>query len=715
MSTLELDDRVVGSELGKVRRTSSFAVSFSSGIRKIRHISSFLGVTEVVSPVQAGRRKLPVSYVVVWGRKQNSERALRYARQNHLPVLYVEDGWIRSCSANAHSRVCYSLLVDDLGVYYDSTVPSSLEHCLNLSDEQFDLLCDQDDLQYAAECRRLLIDKNITKYNFCKQPDIKDLQGDGRPLVLVLDQTCADASVRFGGMDAAAFNAMLDRAVQENPDARVVVRTHPDVVAGRREGYLQSRALQLGIEISAAADNPIPWLKRSKVVYAGTSQLGYEALLCGCTVKVAGQPFYAGWGLTEDLQPIERRTARRSLDQLFHVTHVHHARYCCPVTGEPWSLGDCLKHVQLQQSYFERNSGDRVCVGITPWKKRYLAQFLRSPHGRLRFSGKNDAAKNETPLCWSFTDSRATQDDRATLAASVPNTLSGTKGFVRVEDGFIRSRGLGSDFVPPASLVFDEVGLYFDANAPSTLEKLLNDYVCTEAELHRARLLRQSILSANLTKYNVGQQDGVQWTSSSGVSGKNRILVVGQVEGDQSIIRGGRDVKSNGGLLTAVRKANPDSFIVYKPHPDVASGNRKGEVEAGILNSCVDRVEASRHFLDCLNECDELHTMTSLSGFEAIMRDIPVVTYGMPFYAGWGITRDTLTCARRKGDRTVDELVYLCLIAYPHYVDLDSGEFITVEQLIDKMSAEESESMGGASIRWVNKLANVCGALSYRA
>ncbi len=712
MSTFELQDSVICKEQGNRHKTSSFAVTFSNGIRRIRNINRFLGVTEVVSPVQAARRSLPVSSVVVWGRKQNSERALRYASRHKLRVLYVEDGWIRSCSANAHSRVCYSLLIDDVGVYYDSTTPSSLECYLNLPDEQFDTQCNTVDLRYAAACRQLMIDRNITKYNFCKQPDPAKLRGDGKPLVLVLDQTCEDASVRFGALDAAGFKAMLDRAIEENPEARIVVRTHPDVVVGRREGYLQERARQLGVELSADGDNPIPWLKQASVVYAGTSQLGYEALLCGCTVKVAGQPFYAGWGLTEDWQAIERRTATRTLDQLFHATHVHHARYCCPVTGKRWSLRDCLEHVCLQQDYFERNSGSRVCIGITPWKKRYLAQFLRSPDGRLRFSSKNDAARSEMPLCWSFTDSEKGADGAPeTEGQSSPDRRD---AFIRVEDGFIRSRGLGSDFAPPASLVFDEEGLYFDAGAPSTLERLLNEYRCSDAELARASVLRQSILSANLTKYNVGLQDGTATSRSTRPGGKKKILVVGQVEGDQSILRGGKDVRSNGGLLTAVRKANPDAFIVYKPHPDVVSGNRKGDVNASILNSCVDRVESLRHFLDCLYECDELHTMTSLSGFEAILRDVPVVTYGMPFYAGWGITTDTLTCARRKGTRSVDELVFLCLIAYPHYVDLASGEFISVEQLIEKMSvADQSRGLGG--VRWMNKLANVCEALSYRA
>ena len=617
LGTFEPLDEMSISGIGDTPPCTGYAVSFSRGIRRIRHISRFLQVAGVVSPVQAWTKRLEVTCVVVWGRKQNSQRALRYATSRQLPVLFVEDGWIRSCSANPHSRVSYSLLVDELGVYYDATTPSSLEQFLNQPDDQFDVACGPEQLQFASVCRQRMIDSNITKYNFCKVADPSDLQGDDRPLVLVIDQTMDDASVRFGGMDADRFNGMLDRAIDENPHARVVVRTHPDVVAGLRKGYLQARALTLGVEISAAGDNPLPWLKQAEAVYVGTSQLGYEALLCGCTVKVAGKPFYAGWGLTDDAQSVDRRTRQRSLEQMFYATHVHHARYCCPVTGKLWTLADCLDHVELQLNYFERNAGNHVCVGITPWKRRYLAQFLRSPYGSVRFSKVDDASGDERSVFWSFSDTPSIDSVSRNIHVQERVACKDTVKEIRVEDGFIRSRGLGSDFTPPASLVFDNEGLYFDASGPSALEVLLNTYECSDQELSRAKKLRARILSSNMTKYNVGVLEEDFAPASGHRTDKKTILVVGQVEGDQSIVRGSIDVKSNAELLTAVRASHPEAYVVYKPHPDVVSGNRKGEVSASVVESLVDHVELARGFLECLGECDELHTMTSLSGFEA--------------------------------------------------------------------------------------------------
>ena len=123
-------------------------------------------------------------------------------------------------------------------------------------------------------------------------------------------------------MNQQRFIDMLTAAVDENPNATIIVRTHPDVVIGRKHGYLTDAANSLGIAISALGDNPMPWLKHASRVYAGTSQMGYEALLCETPVTVFGQPFYAGWGLTDDRQTIERRKSKRNIIERFAIFHL---------------------------------------------------------------------------------------------------------------------------------------------------------------------------------------------------------------------------------------------------------------------------------------------------------------------------------------------------------------------------------------------------------
>lgn len=702
---------VAVSSYTKPEQKLKIAVAFSRGLRAIRHLTILADVDLVLTPSQAKSQQADVSCVLVWGRKSNTSAALDYARKHNLAVLYLEDGWIRSSAANPHSRVSYSILKDNTGVYYDSTCACDLENLLNLVDDEFNGIATADKLSYAKQCRKRLVANNITKYNFTstQQPVSASSEGNRSPnkkQVLVIDQTRDDASVRFGGMDAARFDNMLLTAIDENPDAQIVVRAHPDVVSGRRLGYLSDLAKKIGIPVRADSVNPIQMLKGVDKVYVGTSQLGYEALLCEKPVVVFGQPFYASWGLTDDRSPVARRTQVRTIDQLFYATHIAHARYCNPVTGKIWQLHECLEHVELQQRMFAANAQHFDCVGITAWKQKYVRQYLRSPDGSVSFARNATAqsAKATAKLTWGY---RAFAD-----IAPTSDQLDNELPLYRLEDGFLRSTGLGSDFNAPASLVLDRQGLYFDPARPSELETLLNQRDCAPADIFRAVALKKLILSSRLSKYNVGTESNLLLRESD----KAHVLVVGQVEDDESIRRGCDGVRKNAELLIAVREARPDAWIRYKPHPDVVAGNRQGAIEQAVLDEYADAVDEDASIVDCIEACDELHTMTSLSGFEALLRGKRVVTYGTPFYAGWGLTTDLQPNERRVRRRTLDELVYLTLIAYPRYVDIDTGEFTTPEDLVQTIISQRAMNNNKAS-RWstrqINKMANIVRGLRY--
>ena len=693
------------------------AIATSSALRRIRHLERFLGLEAVLSVAEASRRGEVGDVVLAWGRKASARHAEALAGARGLPVWYLEDGWIRSASEDAHSRACYSLLVDAEGVYYDSAAPSAIETFLNRPDEALRTDVDELALERAGRCRRRLVECDITKYNFCPAAKLPD--DDGRALILVVDQTRDDASVRCGGMDEARFREMLESARAENPGARVVVRTHPDVVAGRRQGYLERVATACGAELSAAGDDPLPWLKRAERVYVGTSQLGYEALLCERPVTVFGEPFYAGWGLTDDRRPIPRRRHRRSLDELFHAAHVYLARYVSPVTGEPWSLEACLEHVALQRRTFAENARHFLCSGITPWKRRYVAHYLRSPEGSVRFADRlgrggarapgtvsGAAPAPDTLLCWGYRPAPA-----RLVRAGLP--------LWRMEDGFLRSAGLGSDFTAPGSLVVDAEGLYYDPAGPSALETLLETRDCSVEEIRRAVRLRRRILAAGLSKYNVGRSG--QYTPAP--ADRRKVLVVGQVENDESIRRGCGEVSTNAQLLQSVRKVCPEAWIVYRPHPDVSAGNRPGRIDSRTLLACADRVESDATIGECLQDCDELHTMTSLAGFEALMRGKAVTTWGTPFYAGWGLTSDRapgdVISSRRTRRRTLDELVFLTLVLYPRYLDVSSGEYVTAEDMVQVIEERRADAVERGELdesvvrRQIVKVRNIIRGLGY--
>ena len=688
------------------------AIATSSALRRIRHLERFLGLEAVLSPGEAHRRGGVGDVVLAWGRKGSARRAEALARARGLPLWYLEDGWIRSASENAHSRSCYSLLVDVEGVYYDSATPSGVEAFLNRPDEALRVDLDQGARDRARRCRERLVACDITKYNYCPRAVLP--AEDGRPLVLVVDQTRDDASVRCGNMDEARFRTMLECARSENPGARLVVRTHPDVVGGRRLGYLDRLARQCGAELAAAGDDPLPWLKRAERVYVGTSQLGYEALLCERPVTVFGTPFYAGWGLTDDRQPIPRRRHRRDVDELFHAAHIHLARYVSPVSGEPWTLEDCLEHVALQRRMFAANARHFLCSGVTPWKRRYVAHYLRSPEGSVRFADRLGRGATRLPAA-----SAGRPPDTLLSWGHRPAPARAGLPLWRMEDGFLRSAGLGSDFVAPGSLVVDTRGLYYDPSEPSDLEALLENRDCTISEMRRAARLRRRILAAGLSKYNVGRTG--QYLPAP--ADRRKVLVVGQVENDESIRRGCGEVDTNAVLLQSVRKVCPEAWIVYRPHPDVTAGNRPGQVDARTLLACADRVESEATIGECLHDCDELHTMTSLTGFEALMRGKAVTTWGTPFYAGWGLTDDRAPASphshRRTRRRTLDELVFLTLVLYPRYLDVASGEYVTPEDMVRIIEARRagvasgSDAGSGALGRQIGRVLNLVRGLGY--
>jgi capsular polysaccharide export protein len=264
--------------------------------------------------------------------------------------------------------------------------------------------------------------------------------------------------------------------------------------------------------------------------------------------------------------------------------------------------------------------------------------------------------------------------------APVPAGLPQNVGIVRVEDGFLRSVGLGADLTRPLSWVLDDQGIYYDARRPSALEHLLQNTPFGRDHLARAAALREGIVQGGLTKYNLAAHP---WQPPR--NGRHVVLVPGQVETDASIATGCTDVRTNLALLQAVRKARPDAWLVYKPHPDVVAGLRgQGAGEAQAASHCDEvLLEGSMHEL--LLQVDEVHVMTSLSGFEALLRGKPVVCWGHPFYAGWGLTQDSRPHPRRTRRLRLDELVAGALLDYPVYLSPSSGQRCSAEQGLEEL------------------------------
>lgn len=330
-------------------------------------------------------------------------------------------------------------------------------------------------------------------------------------------------------------------------------------------------------------------------------------------------------------------------------------------------------------------------INFTRWKQSHIKFFLRT----------HSLDKNEIIFVTSAQqaikkgfDSNAQLVTWASKNQTQVDELINQFGITawQIEDGFIRSVGLGTDLTAPASLVIDKTGIYYNPKKPSDLETILQTKQFSDTELKRAERLKETLLKNALSKYNLG--GAFSKTSLKAKPNQRIILIPGQVEGDASILKGCIDIDSNTALIKATRAENPDAYLIYKPHPDVVSGNRKGNVAPDIIQYHVDLELSDTSITDCLAVVDEVHTMTSLVGFEGLMRGLNVVCYGLPFYSNWGLTVDRHPLMRRTKKLTLNELIAGTLIDYPLYINGQTGQFTTPEIIVEQLK-EQIEKQGG--------------------
>jgi capsular polysaccharide export protein len=643
--------------------------------------------------------------VAGWGQRQTAERARAYARHHDLPFLALEDGFLRSCGLGVAGAPPLSLVVDDLGIYYDATQPSRLEALIAA-------LVPDDRMQAQARSALDLIRQHhLSKYNHAPERELPPRAAGFTSRVLVIDQTVGDVSVRLGGADAALFSQMLAAALSENPDAEIWVKTHPDVLTGKKQGYLNTAQLARHpdprLHLLAEDVSPLALLEQVDKVYAVTSQMGFEALMLEKPVVCFGLPWYAGWGLSDDRHPDlaalrSRRHVARSLEQLFEAAYLHYARYIDPATGAPGTIFDVIDWLALNKAANDGVRGNLYCIGMTMWKRAIVRPFLSGPASRVHFVRSAEALARRTLP----TDSKVViwgiRDEARVNAVAASAQLP----VWRMEDGFLRSVGLGSDLFRPVSLVLDQSGMYYDPASGSALETMLAQQQLGEAALARAARFRHAFVTLRMSKYNLSRSPLV-------VNGHGRkvLLVPGQVEDDASIMRGSPLVRTNLALLQAVRTANPDAYILYKAHPDVVAGNRRGAIAAQDMAVLADQCVNEANIIDCILAADEVHTMTSLSGFEALLHGRVVHCYGGPFYAGWGLTVDHFALPRRQRRVSIDALVFAVMLQYPRYVLPGVPGFVTAERIMQWLQVQASQPAAALGTGWFARKVRKMGAL----
>lgn len=329
-----------------------------------------------------------------------------------------------------------------------------------------------------------------------------------------------------------------------------------------------------------------------------------------------------------------------------------------------------------------KNLTEEIVVGvnIAIWKRSIIEQYY--PDKKIlfipdKFSKKKllklyNQNKNLIFLIWGYGESEV-----------INNFINENKfRIMRIEDGFIRSIGLGASHTIPLSLVVDREELYF-SKKNNRLRDILNnyDFKSNDEILERAKKNIDFIISNNISKYNFKESDLKPFLLPKKL--KKRILVIGQVESDASIIHGMDKMMTNNELVKLAYEENPNAEIYYKPHPDVLLGYRKkvsDEKEVENISMIIrENVSLTKLFIQ---EIDHVYTMTSLSGFEALMRRIEVTVVGKPFYAGWGLTNDKSTMEDRTRVLTIEELFVGAYILYPDYFSDKTFEKIEIEDVL---------------------------------
>ena len=678
-----------------------------------------------------------------WGHKKSYRRARRVASKLNQPVISVEDGFLRSLTSGIHSRYGCSIVIDTQGIYFDARSANDLdtfiiERMANWTPAKADR---------ANHAIQQILTHKLSKYNATTSClNLNEMAGNKEvdiEHVLIIDQVAGDASIEGAGATAKTFRQMLKTACLNHPNSHIWIKTHPAKV-----GYLTPKvvakvikslpkslksSLQNRLHILNQPANAIALLEQVSDVYTVSSHMGFEALMLGKTVHNFGRAWYAEGGLTDDthlkkvlpkklIKQVQQRHERikrganlpsniaPTLTQLFYASYIDYARYADPASGQGCDL-ETVIHWLATNSHWRKRLPDTMTIyEFSRWKLPFVRAFLQpmtierskavneiltikpKPRWRNRLHPNHFTADlSQDVLVWGLKQRQTLEAKRSALM-----NVANDSNIWCMEDGFIRSNGLGATLLAPLSVVLDATGIYYDATRPSDLEYLLkNSRPLTEEQTVRVEALRERLLAMKVSKYNVGQSATF---ATMGAHNRQRILIVGQVEDDLSVKHCLSPITTNADLIKQVRADNPKAYLVYKPHPDVEAGLRMGKVDKRTLK-LVDEIAHDMAMPDCLDAVDAVHTISSLTGFEALLRSKTVTCYGLPFYAGWRLTRDrdvtspdvdivtareqTLERRQRQTPLTLNQLIHSTLIDYPLYRLPDGYGLAQVEQVIE--------------------------------
>ncbi len=645
---------------------------------------------------------------IIWGYNE-LEGTVEYANKHKIPVYRMEDGFVRSIDLGANHELPLSLVLDKSGtLHFDYRRSSALEDLLN----SYDFSADKELMEKAEVCLNKLLSSRVSKYNHITSKSGEAIYKkhckriDGVKRILVIGQVEDDASIKYGCRKKVNNGSLVWQAKKDHPDAQIFFKPHPDTLIGKR------RIITPLSEISKAAyvvSEPMSLndsFDTIDEVYTITSLSGFEAMLRDIPVTTLGMPFYSGWGLTNDINSIPRRKRKLNKIEIFAAAYILYPNYFDVETSREidlFSVIDKIKSNMKLESISEPSQkqaggiinqqfycfGDNwnskkeapiaFVFGVLPWKRKYISALLDDYRTAYRFGGhKYDEIENAIQnnlqseiFVWGYKENDKLKE--------IFNKYG--KNIKRLEDGFVAGMGLGVDRNPSLSMCIDNEGLYYNSRESSQLEKMLIDFdFDSNTELlERSKKCISRILNESVTKYNIQTQSQVILPENE----KKRVLVLGQVETDKSIQFGCSRTITNNQLVLLAKTENPDAEIIYKPHPDVLSGKVLKLTKPEDVESIATVIYDSVSLTEMIDGADHVYTITSLSGFEAVLRGKKVTTFGAPFYSGWGFTDDRQPVERRKRTLSPEQVFAVTYLLYSRYINPVTYERIELEQALD--------------------------------
>lgn len=606
----------------------------------------------------------PNSAIAVWGtdepniliqKKENKEPSFTkddFFVKSSEKVIRLAHGIISSYSTNEDS---FSLYQSFQGVYFDSRHESNIESLLRSS-----WTPDEQDNVIANLALQMINKYRITKTNDYPQVSFSFFLNNGLPNVLLIDQPIGDESVIYGSSNEQTFNDMLLHVFHNADIANIYIKLHPDTINYGKEGYLQKLLHKHNlyehplIHVIEDNYNIASFFNFVDEVFVVTSQVGFEALLRGKTVSCFGMPFYSGWGLTNDMQVSTKPKPERTIIDLFVAIMLKYTSYINPFTQKIGNILDLLEYISLQQRHNLKQE-----IAFYKSNQTTISSLKHSVKSKIEINNSKKLPKYENYLI--LTDNEKSYDE----IVNQPH-----HAFVR--DGFMFSSNINKK--TPSSIIIDYNGSYFNPKNYTDLEFLLNHEQFTEYEYIMAEnflIAYHNKINSLLEKESSGLLNKIKQENSD----KKIIFVPGQDEECELFMYGSTKIKSNLQLVSQLCSQVENSVIIYKPFIDPKSSKDKMVEQSSLkmLNNTakyknnVVYIEKKASISHCINIADEIHTINSNVALDAILKKKIVVTYGLPFYGGHGLTIDTEVFPRQKCQLSLEEFVLGTYLLYPRY------------------------------------------------